>query len=191
VKIVQRARRHRPRAARHLQQSSTESCGAVGELSMIDLPASAARDGMSALTKSVRVSHAVDQVGSQRCPLSSPRERKGLYTASTTELACFFKKAATKSTNLQQTPFESSDYVLCVREDKQRAKIWCAGYGVVALSVEIATNPNKFIDDRLLCKQNVRSEASKQYDALLIHTKKLSEACDRIYRVLVRNWLIE
>jgi hypothetical protein len=32
------------------------------------------------------------QIESQRCPVSSPRERKGLYTASTTELACFSRK---------------------------------------------------------------------------------------------------
>jgi hypothetical protein len=37
----------------------------------------------------------------------------------------------------------------------------------------------------------VRSEASKRYHALSIYTNKLSEACDCIYHVFVRNWLIE
>jgi hypothetical protein len=62
---------------------------------------------------------------------------------------------------------------------------------VVALSVEIATIPTNPTDDRLLCKQNARSEASKGYDALSIYTNKLSEACDCIYHVFVRNWLLE
>jgi hypothetical protein len=62
---------------------------------------------------------------------------------------------------------------------------------MVALSVEIATIPTKPNDDRLLCKQNARSEAPKGYDALPIHTNKLSETCDCIYHVFVRNWLLE
>jgi hypothetical protein len=60
---------------------------------------------------------------------------------------------------------------------------------VVALSVKIAPFPTKPTDDRLLCKQTARSEASKGYDALPIYTNKLSEACDCIYRVFVRHWL--
>jgi hypothetical protein len=54
---------------------------------------------------------------------------------------------------------------------------------VVALSVEIATIPTKPTDDRLLCKQNARSEVPKGYDALPIYTTQLSEVCDRCYPV--------
>jgi hypothetical protein len=85
----------------------------------------------------------------------------------------------------------TSDYVLCVQEGKRRATIRCKRCDVVALSVETATIPTNPTDHRLLCKQNARSEASKGYDALPIYTNKLSEACDCIYHVFVRNWLLE